>query len=295
MPTVPERLATGGPHFSVEFMPPRSDADEDVLWRSVRRLEPLRPAFVSVTYGAGGSRRERTIRVTQRIAEETTLLPVAHLTAVGHSVAELRQIIGSYAAVGVNNILALRGDPPGDPNGEWIAHPQGLEYTGQLVALARSLGSFSVGVAAYPDKHPRSTDLASDTRFLVDKINAGADFVITQMLFSAADYERLRERMERAGARVPVLPGIMPVTSHGRLMRIVELSGQRVPEQLADELYAVREDPEAGRAIGMEHAVRMSQDLLDAGAPCLHFYTFNRSKATIEVLSALGMTPAMRR
>ncbi|ACV79530.1 methylenetetrahydrofolate reductase [NAD(P)H] [Nakamurella multipartita] len=295
MPTVPERLATAGPHFSVEFMPPRSDADEDVLWRSVRRLEPLRPAFVAVTYGAGGSRRERTIRVTQRIAEETTLLPVAHLTAVGHSVAELRQIIGSYAAVGVNNILALRGDPPGDPNGEWIAHPQGFEYTGQLVALARSLGSFSVGVAAYPDKHPRSADLASDTRFLVDKINAGADFVITQMLFSAADYERLRERMERAGARVPVLPGIMPVTSHGRLMRIVELSGQRVPEQLADELYAVREDPEAGRAIGMEHAVRMSQDLLDAGAPCLHFYTFNRSKATIEVLSALGMTPAMRR
>jgi methylenetetrahydrofolate reductase (NADPH) len=163
------------------------------------------------------------------------------------------------------------------------------------VSLARSLGSFSVGVAAYPDKHPRSADLDSDTRFLVDKINAGADYAITQMLFSAADYVRLRDRMERAGASVPVLPGIMPVTSHGRLMRIVELSGQRVPEQLADELYAVREDPEAGRAIGMEHAVRMSQDLLDAGAPCLHFYTFNRSKATIEVLSALGMTPAMRR
>lgn len=199
MPTVPERLATGGPHFSVEFMPPRSDADEDVLWRSVRRLEPLRPAFVSVTYGAGGSRRERTIRVTQRIAEETTLLPVAHLTAVGHSVAELRQVIGSYAAVGVSNILALRGDPPGDPNGEWVAHPQGFEYTGQLVSLARSLGSFSVGVAAYPDKHPRSADLDSDTRFLVDKINAGADYAITQMLFSAADYVRLRDRMERAG------------------------------------------------------------------------------------------------
>lgn len=295
MPTVPERLATGGPHFSVEFMPPRSDADEDVLWRSVRRLEPLRPAFVSVTYGAGGSRRERTIRVTQRIAEETTLLPVAHLTAVGHSVAELRQVIGSYAAVGVSNILALRGDPPGDPNGEWVRHPQGFEYTGQLVSLARSLGSFSVGVAAYPDKHPRSADLDSDTRFLVDKINAGADYAITQMLFSAADYVRLRDRMERAGASVPVLPGIMPVTSHARLMRIVELSGQRVPEQLADELYAVRDDPEAGRAIGMDHAVRMSQRLLDAGAPCLHFYTFNRSKATIEVLSALGMTPAMRR
>lgn len=295
MPTVPDRLATPGPHFSVEFMPPRSDADEDVLWRSVRRLEPLRPAFVSVTYGAGGSRRERTIRVTQRIAEETTLLPVAHLTAVGHSVAELRQVIGSYAAVGVHNILALRGDPPGDPNGEWVAHPQGLEYTGQLVGLARSLGNFSVGVAAYPDKHPRSADLASDTRFLVDKINAGADYAITQMLFSTEDYLRLRDRMQRAGATVPVLPGIMPVTSHTRLMRIVELSGQRIPPDLADRLYAVRDDPEASRAIGMEHAVRMSEELLTEGAPCLHFYTFNRSKATIEVLSALGMTPAMRR
>ena len=295
MPTVPDRLAAPGPHFSVEFMPPRSDADEDVLWRSVRRLEPLRPAFVSVTYGAGGSRRERTIRITQRIAEETTLLPVAHLTAVGHSVAELRQVIGSYAAVGVHNILALRGDPPGDPNGEWVAHPQGLEYTGQLVALARSLGNFSVGVAAYPDRHPRSPDLDSDTRFLVDKINAGADYAITQMLFSTADYVGLRDRMHRAGATVPVLPGIMPVTSHTRLMRIVELSGQRVPEELASALYAVRDDPAAGRAIGMEHAVRMSEELLAEGAPCLHFYTFNRSKATIEVLSALGMTPAMRR
>ena len=156
MPTVRDRLAAPGPHFSVEFMPPRNDADEDVLWRAVRRLEPLRPAFVSVTYGAGGSHRERTIRVTQRIAEETTLVPVAHLTAVGHSVSELRQVIGSYAAVGVGNILALRGDPPGDPNGEWVAHPQGLEYTSDLVKLARSLGNFSVGVAAYPDKHPRS-------------------------------------------------------------------------------------------------------------------------------------------
>lgn len=295
MTTVPDRLATPGPHFSVEFMPPRSEADVDVLWRSVRRLEPLRPAFVSVTYGAGGSRRERTIRITQRIAEETTLLPVAHLTAVGHSVTELRQVIGSYAAVGVSNILALRGDPPGDPNGEWVAHPQGLEYTSQLVTLARSLGSFCVGVAAYPDMHPRSPDLDSDTRFLVDKINAGADYVITQMLFAADDYLRLRDRMGRAGADVPVLPGIMPITSHARLMRIHELSGQRVPADLADDLYRVRDDPEAGRAIGMEHAVRMSERLLAEGAPCLHFYTFNRSKATIDVLIALGMTPAIRR
>ena len=295
MPTVRDRLAAPGPHFSVEFMPPRNDADEDVLWRAVRRLEPLRPAFVSVTYGAGGSHRERTIRVTQRIAEETTLMPVAHLTAVGHSVSELRQVIGSYAAVGVGNILALRGDPPGDPNGDWVAHPQGLEYTSDLVKLARSLGNFSVGVAAYPDKHPRSVDVESDTRFLVAKIRAGADYAITQMLFSADDYFRLRDRLAAAGVDIPLLPGIMPVTSYGRLMRIQELSGQPIPADLADELKAVADDPDAGRAVGMDHAVRMSEQLLAQGAPCLHFYTFNRSKATIEVLTALGMAPVLRR
>src|SRR6478736_8103314 len=295
MPTVPDRLATPGPHFSVEFMPPRSDADEDVLWRAVRRLEPLRPAFVSVTYGAGGSHRERTIRITQRIAEETTLVPVAHLTAVGHSVAELRQVIGTYAAVGVNNILALRGDPPGDPNGEWIAHPQGFEYTSELVKLTKSLGNFSVGVAAYPDMHPLSADLATDTRYLVDKINAGADYAITQMLFSTADYLSLRDRMARAGVTVPLLPGIMPIISYARLMRIHQLSGQRIPDDLAERLRAVDGDADAGRAVGMDHAVRMSEQLLAEGAPCLHFYTFNRSKATIEVLTALGMAPVLRR
>ena len=290
-----DRLAEPGPRFSVEFMPPRNDAEEEILWSAVRRLEQLRPAFVSVTYGAGGSHRDRTIRVTGRIAAETTLLPVAHLTAVGHSVAELRQVIGWYASVGVSNILALRGDPPGNPMGEWVSHPQGLQYAGQLVRLARSLGDFCVGVAAYPDMHPRSGDLESDTRYLVEKIDAGADYAITQMLFSADDYLALRDRIERAGAQVPLLPGIMPITSYARLVRIQELSGQRIPTDLATRLLAVENDPAAGRDIGMEHAISMSERLLAAGAPCLHFYTFNRSKATIEVLGALGLAPALRR
>ena len=290
MVTVRDRLAAPGPHFSMEFMPPRDDAEEAALWLAIRRLEPLRPAFVSVTYGAGGSRRDRTIRITERIAAETTLLPVAHLTAVGHSIAELRQVIGSYASVGVRNILALRGDPPGeDPTAEWIAHPQGLNYAKDLVALTRSLGDFCVGVAAFPDMHPRSPDLDSDTRHFAAKIDAGADYAITQMLFSAKDYTDLRDRSLAAGITVPLLPGIMPVTSYRRLMRIIELSGQRVPEELAARLQAVDGDPVAGREIGMAHAIEMCRQLLDAGAPGLHFYTFNRSKATLEVLGALGL------
>ncbi len=292
MVTVRDRLAAPGPHFSLEFMPPRDDADEAALWLSVRQLESLAPAFVSVTYGAGGSRRDRTIRITGRMAQETTLLPVAHLTAVGHSVAELRHVIGSYAAVGVRNILALRGDPPGDPLAEWIAHPDGLNYASELVSLTRSLGDFCVGVAAFPERHPRSPDLESDTRYYVEKIRAGADYGISQMLFSAADYVELRDRVTAAGADVPLLPGIMPVTSYKRLLRICELSGQRMPADLAEKLQAVEGDAAAGRAIGLEHAIAMSLELLAEGAPGLHFYTFNRSKATLDVLSAIGWVPS---
>lgn len=292
MPTVRDRLAAPGRKFSLEFMPPRSDDEEAGLWLAVRRLEGLRPAFVSVTYGAGGSRRDRTIRITGRIARETTLLPVAHLTAVGHSVDELRHVIGSYASVGVRNILALRGDPPGDPMGEWTAHPQGLEYAADLVRLVRSLGDFCVGVAAFPDKHPRSPDVETDTQFYLDKVRAGADFGITQMLFSADDYLALRDRLTAGGAAVPLLPGVMPVTSFRRLMTICELSGQSVPVELAEKLAAATDDPKAARAIGIEHAIGMCEELLAADVPALHFYTFNRAKATIEVLTALGMVPA---
>ncbi len=293
MVTVGERLAAPGPHFSVEFMPPRDDLEEAALWSAIRRLEAWRPAFVSITYGAGGSHRDRTVRVTERIATQTTLLPVAHLTAVGHSVAQLRHVIGSYAAVGVQNILALRGDPPGDPLAQWSPHPQGLTYAAELVALIKSLGQFHVGVAAFPQKHPRSPDVASDTAHFAEKVRAGADFAITQMLFSAADYVDLRRRAMAAGAGLPILPGIMPVTSSARLRRICQLSGQQVPVDLARQLDGVVGDPAAGRAIGIEHAVLMSQQLLAQGAPGLHFYTFNRSKTTLEVLTALGMRSAV--
>jgi methylenetetrahydrofolate reductase (NADPH) len=291
--TVRERLATDRPHFSVEFYPPRTDEEESALWTAVRRLEAHRPSFVSVTYGAGGSHRDRTVRVTERIATQTTLLPVAHLTAVGHTVADLRQVIGAYADVGVRNILALRGDPPGsDPQAPWVPTPGGLAHADGLVRLVKSLGEFCVGVAAYPDKHPRSADVAADTYYLAGKVAAGADFVITQMLFSSADYVALRDRCVAAGVRVPIVPGIMPVTSSTRLARICQLSGQPVPGPLARRLEAVADDPAASRAIGFEHALSLCRELMALRVPSLHFYTFNRATMTLALLEALAEKPA---
>ncbi|ATE53055.1 MULTISPECIES: methylenetetrahydrofolate reductase [Actinosynnema] len=292
MTSVLERLAGKTPAFSVEFFPPRDAADEQVLWRAIRELEALDPAFVSITYGAGGSGRDRTIRATGRVAQETTLVPMAHLTAVDHSVAELRNVIGWYAAVGVRNILALRGDPPGDPNGEWTAHPQGLNYAEELVRLCRELGDFCVGVAAFPYGHPRSADLDTDTEHLVRKLRAGADFAIAQLFFEADDFLRLRDRVVARGCDAALLPGLMPLTTPRTLAKTVELSGAPVPDSVARALDPFTGDPAGFRRAGVELVTRMGERLLAEGVPGLHFYTLNRSKATREVVANLGLAPA---
>lgn len=300
--TVPGRLAaatTARIPFSVEFYPPRDEAAEERLWRAATVFDDLGAAFVSVTYGAGGSTRDRTLRITRQIREETSLLPVAHLTAVGHSVAELEQLLRSYGEAGITNILALRGDPPGDPLGEWVAHPEGLTYASELVEMISRTPTFHTGVASFPEGHYRAETLEIDTRVLVDKLRLGAEYSITQMFFNIDDYLRLRDRvvaMDAEQGEKPIIPGLMPVTSLRSVRRMLELSGCALPRDLEQRLArAAGDGPEenrvAVREVGIEFATELCERLIAEGAPGIHFNTLNFSRATQEVLGNLGVVP----
>ncbi|MBO0846179.1 MAG: methylenetetrahydrofolate reductase [NAD(P)H] [Nocardioides sp.] len=280
-------LREGERSFSFEFFPPKDAEGEEVLWRSIRELEELHPTFVSVTYGAGGTTRERTVGITRRIARETSMLPMAHLTCVGHTRTELSAIVEELRSAGIRNVLALRGDPPGGPGTPWTSTPGGFEYATELVSLLKNGTGLSVGVAAFPEGHRDAVSLEQDAQVLKAKYDAGAEFAITEMVLRADDYVGLVRRAREIGADLPIVPGIMPILNLNSMRTMVRLSGREMPPETLDRILPLEDDPTALRAEGIRIATELCEQLLAGGAPGLHFYTLNRSKATREIFAAL--------
>ena len=274
------------PSFSFEFFPPK---DEDGMARLRRALAELRedePAFVSVTYGAGGSTRDRTVEITREIKEDFGLEAMAHLSCVGTTVEELRAILDEIDAAGIDNVLALRGDPPRGET-EWRPHPGGLHYSTELATLISEGYDFAIGAACFPEVHPEAPDLEHDLGFLKEKLAAGASFLITQLFFDNDLYfEFVRDARER-GVTVPIIPGIMPITNFAQIKRFTEMCGATIPEDLERELSARADDPDAVVELGVAYATLQCSELLARGAPGIHFYTLNRSTATRAILAAL--------
>jgi len=278
-------LLAAGRTYSFEFFPPKTDGAQLSLGRAIGELEPLAPSFVSVTYGAGGSTRQRTHAVVSWMRKETTLTPMAHLTCQGHVRSEIREILDDYATDGVENILALGGDVPTD--GE--PAPSDYTFASDLLEDVLADGRFSIGIAAHPELHPRSPDRATDRKFLAAKLSR-ADFAITQFFFDLDVYVQMVNELADLGVTKPILPGIMPVTNKSQIRRMAELSGAAFPAWLAERLDRT-DDAEEIRRIGVDAATELCQGLLDAGVPGLHFYTMNRSTATREIYANLGLSP----
>lgn len=276
--------------FSFEFFPPKDPAGEDRLWAAMTGLESLSPDFISVTYGAGGSTRERTIRITEEITSRTHIPTVAHLTCVGSTKDELSEILGHYHEAGIKSILALRGDPTGGPTAPWISTEGGFTHSDELVALAAARGDFTIGVAAFPDGHPASHgNLEQDINVLLRKEELGASFATTQFFFEVRKWSSLVEKLAARGSTMPIIPGILPVTNVKQLERMAELGGTPIPPSIRERFAKVEGDPEAVKAVGIDIASQMCRELLHAGAPGLHFYTMNSSTATREIFVNLGI------
>ncbi len=281
-------LAAGGPVFSFEFFPPRTEQGERNLYKALTELRTLEPSFVSVTYGAGGSTREKTIEIVKRIREQYGLEAMAHFTCVGATVPELRATLEEMELAGIDNVLALRGDPPAGQE-VWSKTEGGLEYSRELVELIAAGYPFAIGAACFPETHIHASSPEADLEHLAEKVRAGVDFLITQLFFDNARYFDFLARARAAGIEVPIIPGIMPITQVGQVERMAGMCGASIPAALHHELHARGEDPEAVLDFGVAYATLQCAELLAAGAPGIHFYTLNRSPATRAILSALKL------
>ncbi len=279
-------LATGRTCISFEFFPPKTDDGVETLMATIKSLRVLKPGFVSVTYGAGGSSRQRTIEVVTRIKAELGMEPMAHVTCVGHSRDELRALFGDLQRAGIENIMALRGDAPRGTE-RFEAERDGFGYARDLIALLENEFSFCIGAAAYPEKHQEAQSFEADITNVVRKVQAGARFLVTQFFFDNEAYFAYVERLRSAGVDVPVVPGIMPITNYGAIARMTQMSGATIPARLLAELDARADEPDAIADLGVAYTALQCRDLLARGAPGLHFYTLNKSPATRAVVSAL--------
>ncbi len=274
---------------SFEFFPPKTPEGEESLFKTIKELEFIKPTFVSVTYGAGGTTRERTIRVVKRIHTQTDLTVMAHQTCIGHTKKEIIDILNQYKDIGVQNILALRGDIPQGQEESFVFPPDGCRYANELVSLIReNFGDwFSIGVAAYPEGHPESPDIDTDIHFFKKKVDAGAEFAITQMFFDNSYFYRFMDKLQKVGVDIPVIPGIMPITNFKQIKKFADMCGATIPSDLIKRLQPVADRPEEVEKIGIEFAVKQCEDLLKNGAKGLHFYTLNKSKATVQIYKAV--------
>jgi methylenetetrahydrofolate reductase (NADPH) len=283
---IDEILEDRRPVFSFEFFPPKTDEGMENLWRTAQELKHDEPAFVSVTYGAGGSTRDRTITIVKRIKQELGLEAMAHFTCVGATVDELRSVLDEMRDAGIENVLALRGDPPKGVE-EWTATPGGLSYSTELIELIGADYDFSIGAACFPEVHPAATSSDSDIGFLKKKVEAGAKFLITQLFFDNEMYFEFVEKARAAGIDVPIIPGVMPVTNFSQIKRFTEMCGATIPSHLECELEARQNDPDAVRDLGVAYATLQCSELLARGAPGIHFYVLNRAPVARSVLAAL--------
>jgi len=289
---IDEVIGLGKPSLSFEFFPPKTEAGFAQLFQTVNELKPVQPTYVSVTYGAGGSTRKNTVQLVERIQNEAKIRSMAHLTCVGHTAQEIGQVLDELWNAGIRNVLALRGDPQAGQT-QFVATEGGFAYADELVKFARGHHPFCIGVAGYPEGHPQCLNKTRDLEHLKRKVDNGGCFIITQLFFDNADFYQFRDSARAMGIRVPIVAGIMPILNVAQIKRFVSMCGAKIPQSLLVKLEALEKDPEAVYSAGVDYAIRQCQELLDNGVDGLHFYTLNKSKATVQICKTLDYPHAV--